>query len=31
MDARPHVNPQFYLQKWHQATNEIVVGQAVEE
>jgi hypothetical protein len=28
MDAHQYVNPQFYLQKWHQATNEIVVGQA---
>lgn len=30
MDAQPYVNPQFYLQKWHQATNEIVAGQAFE-
>ena len=30
MDARLYVNPQFYLQKWRQATNEIVAGQAFE-
>ena len=28
MDARPYVNPQFYLEKWHQATNDIAARPA---